>query len=51
MYRVTYKDGNDGNKEKVKIFETRNEAIGFKIVSWYEYHCFDFRIEEVKENV
>jgi len=49
MYKVTYKDGNDDNKEKVKIFKTREEAIGFKIVSWYEYHCFDFRIEEEKK--
>lgn len=49
MYRVTYKDGKDGNKEKIKVFETYHEAVGFKIVSWREYYCYDFKIEEIKK--
>lgn len=50
MWKVTYKDGKDNNTQKVKFFKTKIEAIGFEIVSWHEYQCYDFKREEVKEN-
>lgn len=50
MYRVTYTDGKDNNKRKEKTFKTLAEANGFQIVSWYEYQCFDFKVEEMKDD-
>lgn len=46
MFKVTYKDGRDGNKEKEKFFKTKAEVIGFKIVGWYEYGYYAFKVEE-----
>ena len=47
MYKVIYIDGADGHKEKEKVFKTKSEAIGFQIVSWYEYHCYKHKIKKV----
>ena len=48
MWKVTYNDGKDNNKEKVKFFKTKTQAIGFESVSWHEYQCFNFKREEIK---
>lgn len=48
MFKVTYTDGKSDNKRKEKIFNTIIEAKGFVIVSWHEYQCYNFKIEEIK---
>ena len=50
MYKVTYTDGKDNNKRKEKFFKTHSEVIGFQVVSWHEYQCFKFKVEEIKDN-
>ena len=50
MYKVTYKEGWNDNKESVKYFKSMAEVNGFKVVSWHESGYYDFKVEKIEKS-